>query len=144
VNSAVEASKIYREPFGCGYTSTRLWRTVLMNKLWGPRQLVCIAKLTNELAYSATFAHRSAKDGERGMRCAFDLPYKAEVFARSPPRRDCLTVKWTEKRPEYPNPENPLFLPSDDSCDKLSGEELSLVEVEASRLVSPMPTWAKP
>jgi hypothetical protein len=80
--SAMEGSGSYREPFGCGYTSTSLWRTILMNKLWGPNDLVCIAKVPNKLAYSPTFKIPSAQEEKEGTHCVYDLPYKATVLAR--------------------------------------------------------------
>jgi hypothetical protein len=80
--SAMEGSGSYREPFGCGYTSTSFWRALLMNKLWGPNELVCIAKVPNELAYIPTFKIPSAKEENEGTHCVYNLPYKATVLAR--------------------------------------------------------------
>jgi hypothetical protein len=80
--STMEGADSYREPFGCGYVSTSLWRTILMNKLWGPKELVCIAKAPNDLVYALTFEILSAKEEKEGTLCIFDLPYKATVLAR--------------------------------------------------------------
>jgi hypothetical protein len=68
----VANSDSYREPFGCAYTWTSLWRTVLMNKLWGPRELFCIAKNSNELAYSPSFESPSDEYKEKyGSHCVY-------------------------------------------------------------------------
>jgi hypothetical protein len=131
--SALEGSDWYREPFGCAYTSTSLWRTILMNKLWGPKELVCIAKVPNELAYSPTFKLPTAKDEKEGTRCVSDLPYKATILARraeAQDYRDCVALMWDRKHPAEATTH---VTPFPGTCDDLSFEELSRADAEASR-----------
>ncbi len=91
--SEVEISDSYREPFGCAYTSTSLWRTFLWNKWWGPRELVCIAKIPNKLEYSPTFRLPTVKEEKEGSHCVVDLPYSATIRAQ---RAEALAKENTE------------------------------------------------
>jgi len=84
--SELDGSESYREPFGCAYTSTSLLRTFTMNKLWGPKELVCIAKAPNELSYSPTFELPTKKEEAQGTHCVIDLPHKAVKIAEKQAR----------------------------------------------------------